>query len=98
MHKNCFESHGIHHIAKNGDFVTSSDDVISDVDLFVICTGYYYDFSFLSNDVDLKMDENRRTLHNLYKHIFYMDKPSLSFVDFHIKYSRFPSCISNAVT
>jgi len=55
MHKNCFESHGIHHIAKNGDFVTSSDDVISDVDLFVICTGYSYGFSFLSNDVDLKI-------------------------------------------
>ena len=75
---NCFEKYSIHHIAGNGDFVTSSDDVISDVDLFIMCTGYHYDFPFIGDDVDLKM--SLRTMHSLYKHIFYIDKPSLSFV------------------
>jgi len=88
--KNCFEHHGVRHIAKNGDFVTSSNDVISDVDLFVICTGYQYDFPFLDDVVDLKMDKGRRAMHNLYKHIFYMDKPSLSFVGIPWKTAPFP--------
>ena len=87
---NCFEKYSIHHIAGNGDFVTSSDDVISDVDLFIMCTGYHYDFPFIGDDVDLKMDVNRRTMHNLYKHIFHIDKPSLSFVGIPWKTIPFP--------
>ena len=88
--ENCFESYGISHITENGDFITTSNVVMTGVDLLVVCTGYLYDFPFLDDGVDLKMGVKRRTMHNLYKHIFYIDKPSLSFTGIPTKTIPFP--------
>eukprot|EP00111_Clytia_hemisphaerica_P003895 TCONS_00011181-protein len=86
---NCEELLNLSHVNENGDFVTSSGDVIKDVELLVACTDYHYDFPFFSKKVDLK-NENKRVMFNLYKHMFYIDHPTLSFVGIPLTIAPFP--------
>ena len=87
---NCQQRENISHVNQNGQFMLTNGDVISDVELLVICTGYLYDFPFLSSEkVNLK-NENGRVLINLYKHLIHIDYPSLSFVGIPMAVSPFP--------
>lgn len=70
----------ISHVKENGDFVLTNDDVIQNVDLLVICTGYHMDFPFFNSDLRLSTDGNLKALDKLYKHIFHVDHPSLCFI------------------
>ena len=49
-----------------------------DVDAIVFCTGYKYDFSFLSPDCGISVKNERIT--PLYKHIFNINHTTMSFV------------------
>ena len=53
------------------------------VDSIVLCTGYEYDFPFLSNECGITVENNR--VQHLYKHIFNIQHPSMAFIGIHIK-------------
>ncbi len=53
------------------------------VDSIVLCTGYEYDFPFLSNESGITVENNR--VQHLYKHIFNIHHPSMAFIGIHIK-------------
>ena len=74
---NVVEVPNIQCIDKGGDFVFE-DSSSASVDVFIPCTGYALNLPFLSSQCDVVIDDN--TIVDLYKHIFSIKYPSLSFV------------------
>ena len=58
--------------------VTFEDGQQRKVDAMLFCTGYQYSFPFLSDDCKIQVEDNRVT--HLYKHIFNIKYPSMSFI------------------
>lgn len=56
--------------------VTKSGYKITNIDVIIFCTGYLYSLPFLSQDVI----KDGAHVHNVYKQIFNVDEPSLTFV------------------
>lgn len=54
-----------------------NDEIITDIDVVIFCTGYLYTFPFLKS-INLITDGFQ--VNNLYKQMFYIDDPSISFV------------------
>ena len=88
--ENVQEKANISHVNENGDFVLTNDDVIQNVDLLIICTGYLLDFPFLNPEIRLTTTGNRRALDKLYKFIVLVDFPSLYFVGIPYQILPFP--------
>ena len=55
------------------------DRIETHVDAILFCTGYYYSFPFLSSLRPKLIDTGERVQH-LYRHLFYIDHPSLAFI------------------
>ena len=68
---------GTSQILKDGS-VQLDDGEILDVDSVIVCTGYKYDFPFLSAECGVTVNENR--VQPLYKHIFNINYPSMAFI------------------
>ena len=56
----------------------AEDDTFCEIDVLILCTGYKYNFPFLSVDCAVSTTEERVT--PLYKHIIHIDWPSLAFI------------------
>ena len=86
---NVIESANISHVADNGSFVLEDGTVIPDVDTFIPCTGYSLNFPFLSPECDVVIEDN--AVQGLFKHIFHIRFPSLSFVGLTWKNTPIPA-------
>ncbi len=53
------------------------------VDSIVLCTGYQYDFPFLSEDCRVRVSSHR--VQPLYKHIFNIHNPSMAFIGLNLQ-------------
>ena len=65
------------------------DDSVVHVDAFIPCTGYALNFPFLSPECGVVIENNAVT--GLYKHIFHIGYPSLSFVGLTWKNTPIPA-------
>ena len=74
---NVIEKVNISHVNADGVFIFE-DKTEAAVDVFLPCTGYKYNLSFLSPECEV-IYENQ-TVFPLYKHLFHIKYPSLSFV------------------
>lgn len=63
--------------------------VEKDVDAIIFCTGYRYDYPFLS-DLRTKLITTGHSVHGLYKHIFCIDHPTLAFSALNKKTAPWP--------
>ncbi|KAF4984304.1 hypothetical protein FDECE_17117 [Fusarium decemcellulare] len=69
--------------------------VEKDVDAIVFCTGFLYGFPFLQ-DLNHKLITTGRGVHGLYKHVFYIQHPTLVFPGLNMKAAPWPLCESQA--
>ena len=67
---------GIKTVLPNGVLLQDNQEI--QVDSMVLCTGYKYDFPFLSKECQLSTAGERVT--PLYKHVIHINYPSLSFI------------------
>lgn len=58
--------------------VVLDDGSTLDVDAIVLCTGYEYDFPFLSSECGITVDDHR--VKSVYKHLFNIRHPSMAFI------------------
>jgi len=84
---NVIQNPDISHVNDDGSFVFKDKSEVK-VDTFIPCTGYYYDFPFLSEDCQMNIDDG--VVHGLYKHVFHIDRPSLAFVGIPFKVTSLP--------
>ena len=54
------------------------DEKFTEIDVLLLCTGYKYDFPFLTPECSVSTDDERVV--PLYKHIIHIDWPTLSFI------------------
>lgn len=54
--------------------------VEEDVDAILFATGYYYSFPFLSSSLESKLISTGERVQHLYKHLFYIDDPTIAFI------------------
>jgi len=89
--KNVHEVATISHVADNGDLVCADGFVCRDVDLFLPSTGYEFSFPFLDGGYfkSLTTCENR-VVSNLYKHMFYIQHPTVCFIGVPLTVSPLP--------
>ena len=73
----------------------TNGDIESNVDEVVFCTGYFYSFPFLSSLEPPLVVTGERVEH-LYKHIFYVDSPTLAFLGLPSKIIPFRICEGQA--
>ncbi len=69
------QAFGITSLSETG-FVTAN--CCKEIDALVLCTGYRYDFGFLSDSCEVDTDQERVT--PLYKHVVHIALPTLSFI------------------
>lgn len=67
------------------EILLTDGQVLADVDVVVYCTGYLYTLPFLRTYMDAEnpdcvLKPSGQRLHRVYKHMFYIPDPSLSFV------------------
>ena len=67
-------------------FVNGESRVVDDI---ILCTGYQYNFPFLSNDSGITVEAGKRVKH-LYKHTFNIEHPSVVFVGLNYPVVPFP--------
>ncbi len=90
-HSNLYYHPGIKSCTNAGTHITFTDDSKLRVDVVVWCTGYLYDFPFLSEDILVtgegvmsadahQLSCNGRRLRGLYEQLFSAVDPSLSFI------------------
>jgi len=53
------------------------DGQTAEIDVIIWCTGYDYNFEFLSEDM---VSDTNRSVRPLYQHVFHADEPTLAFV------------------
>lgn len=58
--------------------VTFQDGREEDIDIVLFCTGYHYDFPFLTPECEIHIEDERIT--PLYKHLIHTNYPSLSII------------------
>lgn len=63
--------------------------VVKDLDAIVYCTGYLFSFPFLET-LTPGLVSNGRRVYGLYKHLFYIDRPTLAFPGLPIRVVPFP--------
>lgn len=67
---NVMELPDINHVSNRGEFVFENG-LIASVDVFLPCTGYVYDFSFLSKECEVHVKEDGKGVTSLYKHMIH---------------------------
>lgn len=78
----------ISHVNKDGLFIFKNGRAI-DVDIFMYCTGYEYDMSFVNGNCGVEV-QDRRAVCGLYKHIISIENPSLCFIGLPWAITLFP--------
>lgn len=63
---------------EDGNTVTFEDGTIAELDSFIFCTGYQYDFPFLDPLCDIEVEDKR--VKYLYKHTINASHPTMSFI------------------
>ena len=58
--------------------------VEKDVDAILFATGYFYSFPFLSS-LESELISTGQRVHNTYKHLFYIDDPTIAFIGLPMK-------------
>ena len=86
---NVIEVPNISYVNENGHFVFE-DSSSAVVDVYLPCTGYSLNFPFISPASGIVVKENNRVL-SIYKHVFNIKYPSLSFVGLTWKNTPFPA-------
>jgi len=76
---NVVHSTNVKEITANGDIKFECGTQIS-ADVLLLCTGYAYDYPYLTSDCQIILKEDCHVVTPLYKHIFNIKFPSLSFV------------------
>ncbi|ELU06178.1 hypothetical protein CAPTEDRAFT_212147 [Capitella teleta] len=69
------------------DIILDNDEIITDVDVMLFCTGYHYTFPFLHPSCHPEIKDERIPL---YKHIISPDHPTLSFIGIPKQICPFP--------
>lgn len=67
---------GIKHMYANSVVFKNDEEI--EVDIVLLCTGYLYNFPFLSEEIGLKIDDER--IWPLYKHLIHPHYTNLSFI------------------
>ena len=86
---NVIELPDVSRVNSNGDFVFENNEVVN-IDVFIPCTGYAYTFPFLNSESEITVNNNRRVVKGLYKHLFNIKYPSLAIVGIPWKNAPFP--------
>lgn len=60
------------------DGVIYKDGSAEDFDVVIFCTGYKFSFPFLSDECDVKLEDNY--IRSLYKHIVNIHHPTMGFI------------------
>lgn len=94
---------GINFINSAGSVVLTNGDILSDVDVVMLCTGYEYDFPFLNLDPVCEAEGaslspaacalvtvEGRGVRKLYKHVFPPSDPTIAFVGLPVTVIPFP--------
>lgn len=68
---------GTSHVSEDGSVVLDDGSSL-EVDAIILCTGYEYDFPFLSAECGISVCNHR--VQPLYKHIFNIHHPSMAFI------------------
>lgn len=68
---------GTSHISEDGSVVLDDGSSLV-VDTIIVCTGYEYDFPFLSKECEITVRNHR--VQPLYKHVFNIHHPSMAFI------------------
>ena len=76
--KNLFSHSNIKEILENGDIITNDSSVLKNIDYLIYCTGYYYDYPFLNENID-KIFVQFKSISDLFSHI-------VPFNEFHPQY------------
>eukprot|EP00736_Rhodelphis_marinus_P014327 Rmarinus@m.13776 len=74
--------------SEEGDVILCDNRRITAVDAMVFCTGYHYVFPFLRHDTGINIHE--RVVRPLYRHLFHIDTPTLSFIGLPWRVVPFP--------
>lgn len=62
---------------ENGKFILKDNKTLV-ADAIIFCTGYNYRYTFLDENAGIKVEDN--FIYPLYKHMFNVEHPSMSFV------------------
>lgn len=78
-------------ITDNGSIMFVTKETISrkDIDAIILCTGYEYEFPFLTSECGIQVTNHR--VHPLYKHVVNAKHPSMAFIG--LNFNIIPSLI-----
>lgn len=86
---NLVEHLGVSHVDENGLIVFTTDEAV-DVDVFLFCTGYLVHVPFINKQKFNINIKDGRFVTGLYKHIFFIEEPSLCIVGLPWQTAPFP--------
>ena len=77
--KNMTQELGINHCNGPDSFIMKDKKEIKDVDVLLLCTGYKYDYPFLSKSCDVSV-QHRMMIKPLFKHVININHPTMCFI------------------
>lgn len=80
----------IKRLHSNGFVEFENDSQLVKADCVIFCTGYGYQFPFLTPSCDVRLENQQRRIRPVFMHIFHMHHPTLSFVGVCQKIVPFP--------
>lgn len=78
MPKNLIQVSDVSHVQGNDIFLKDDDVQVVKADVFIYCTGYNYNFSFLDKSCGILLEGNH--VKPLFKHIVNIKHPSMFFI------------------
>ncbi|CAO3688379.1 unnamed protein product [Umbelopsis ramanniana] len=78
------------HDGQKGSIKLKDGSHLTDVDCIVFATGYLFSLPFLSRSEGGKLITDGQRVHNLYRHLFYINNPTLAFIGLPIRIVPFP--------
>lgn len=64
--------------------------VVTDIDAVVMCTGFFFSYPFLPEELQRKLITDGKGVHGLYRHLFCIDHPTLVFPGLNMKAVPWP--------
>jgi cation diffusion facilitator CzcD-associated flavoprotein CzcO len=78
------------HDGQYGSIKLQDGNQLTDVDYIVFATGYLFSLPFLARSEGEKLITDGQRVHNLYRHLFYINNPTLAFIGLPIRVVPFP--------
>lgn len=78
------------HDGMQGSIKLQDGNQLTDIDYVVFATGYLFSLPFLSRAEGARLITDGQKVHNLYRHLFYINNPTLAFVGLPIRVVPFP--------